>query len=261
MKRLLFSFSFFATLFTATALFADDAQVLTGKWSTKKVNEQGQSFTQTLEVKKDKFVFQILGADDQVVLYAEGEVQLKKLGPFNSARFFHIRGGQSSADLQDVDEERESVYMIDSEKDTWTVASNFDQDRQQKPSIDVYRRVKATAQAGTLVIDEIEMANTPQGATWFFCFEANLGDVKQRYYLPNKGYEKNQVTIPVALELAKARVGQKCSFKMQLDDVDEDACTEEVDNRSTGEFTVSEKGSQAYKPEDNWRYTIRWHLK
>src|SRR5437867_405976 len=261
MKRLLFSFSFFATLFTATALFADDAQVLTGKWSTKKANEQGQSFTQTLEVKKDKFVFQILGADDQVVLYAEGEVQLKKLGPFNSARFFHIRGGQSSADLQDVDEERESVYMIDSEKDTWTVASNFDQDRQQKPSIDVYRRVEATAQAGTLVIDEIEMANTPQGATWFFCFEANLGDVKQRYYLPNKGYEKNQVTIPVALELAKARVGQKCSFKMQLDDVDEDACTEEVDNRSTGEFTVSEKGSQAYKPEDNWRYTIRWHLK
>jgi hypothetical protein len=43
--------------------------------------------------------------------------------------------------------------------------------------------------------------------------------------------------------------------------VDEDTCTEEVDNRSTGEFTASEKGSQIYKPESNWRYTIRWHMK
>jgi hypothetical protein len=43
--------------------------------------------------------------------------------------------------------------------------------------------------------------------------------------------------------------------------VDEDVCTDEVDNRSTGEFTISERGAQAYKPQDNWRYTIRWHLK
>ena len=80
-------------------------------------------------------------------------------------------------------------------------------------------------------------------------------------YVENKGYEKNQVTIPVALELPKVKAGQKCSFKLQLDDVDGDACTEDVDNRSTGEFTISERGSQTYKPEDHWRYTIRWHLK
>jgi hypothetical protein len=77
----------------------------------------------------------------------------------------------------------------------------------------------------------------------------------------DKGYERNQVTIAVALELPKVRAGQKCGFKLQLDDVDGDACTEDVDNRSTGEFTVSERGSQTYQPEDHWRYTIRWHLK
>jgi hypothetical protein len=48
---------------------------------------------------------------------------------------------------------------------------------------------------------------------------------------------------------------------VQLDDVDTDACTDSADNRSTGEFSVSERGSQSYKPEDNWRYIIRWHLK
>jgi len=30
---------------------------------------------------------------------------------------------------------------------------------------------------------------------------------------------------------------------------------------STGSFTVTESGSQNYKPEDQWRYTIYWHLK
>ena len=263
MKRLLLSVLFVAIGFKTFTLLADDSQFLTGKWSVKKVNDQGQRYSQTLEIKKDKFVFQILSAEDQVVLYAQGDVELKKAGPFNSARFYHVRGGQSSTELQDVDEERQVAYVIDTEKDALIVASNFDADREEKPSIDVYKRVKASASAAgsTLVIDEIEMADTPQSATWFFCFEASLGDAKKRYYVANKGYDKNQVTIPVALELPKAQAGQKVSFKMQLDDVDEDACSEEMDNKSTGEFMVSEKGSQAFKPETNWRYTIRWHLK
>jgi len=257
MKRL--TFSFVAALFFAATLFADDTEALNGKWSVKKVNEQGQNYTQTLEIKKDKFIFQMVGGDGEVVLYAEGDLQLTRLGPFNSARFFHIRGGQSPSNLSEVDDEYTSIYTLDS--DSWTMATNFDKERQQKPSVDMYRRVKKTEQASTLVIDEIEMLDNPQSETWFICFEANLEGVNRRYYVENKGYNKKQVTIPIALELPKARAGQKCSFKMQLDDVDEDACTEEVDNRSKGEFAVTERGSQTFKPEENWRYTIRWHLK
>jgi len=187
-------------------LFADDAERLSGKWSMKKINEEGQSYTQTVEIKKDKFIFQILSGDDNVVIYAEGDFKIEKLGPFNSARFFHVRGGQSSADLQDVDDEYTSLYVI--EGDTWMLASNFDKDRNQKPSLDVYRRVKATAQAATLVIDEIEMSDTPQSATWYLCFEVNVSGSKGRHYIENKGYDKNQITIPLALEL-KAKPGQK----------------------------------------------------
>jgi len=247
-----------ALISLASTLQADDAERLSGKWSTKKVNDQGDSYTQTVEIKKDKFIFQILGADNNVVIYAEGDFKAEKLGPFNSARFFHVRGGQSSADLQDVDDEYTSIYVLDG--DTWMLTSNFDKDRNQKPSLDVYHRVKATSQTGTLVIDEIEMVDTPQSATWYLCLEADVNGSKARYYVENKGYDKNQVTIPLGLAL-KAKAGQKCSFKLQLDDVDGDACTDEVDNRSTGEFTVSERGSQSYKPEDHWRYTIRWHIK
>ena len=171
MKRLLLNFAFTATWFTTTALWADDADLLAGKWAVKKVNDQGQNYTQTVEVKKDKFVFQILGADDRVVIHAEGDVKLEKLGPFNSARFFHIRGGDSPSNLQDVDEEFASIYVLDGE--TWTTASNFDKPRAQKPSLDVYRRVKATAGTSTLVIDEIQMGSlTPRGrnAIQLACF-------------------------------------------------------------------------------------------
>jgi len=247
MKRLLRNLTLVTTLFSAATLLADDAELLAGKWSVKKVNEQGEAFTQTIEVKKDKFVFEILGADGQPALHAEGDLKLEKLGPFKSAHFSHIRAGIAGSDLQDVDEERVSVYMLDG--DTWLVASN---------------KAKASAQSasgGALVIDNVEMANTPQGSTWFVCFEAKVGDVTRRFYVENKPYEKNQVTIPVALELPKVAAGQKCAFKLQLDDVDGDACSDEPDNKSTGEFTVSAKGSQSFKPEDNWRYTIHWHLK
>ena len=258
-KRSLVHFSMISALLAAITLPADDAELLLGNWSMKKVNDQGQTVTQTVEVKKDRFAFQIVGADDHLTLYAEGDLKLEKLGPFKLARFSHVRTGESASKLEDLDDEYASIYVLDA--DTWTLANNFEKRREEKPSLEVYERIKAAAQTSTLIIDEIEMADTPQSATWFLCFEAKVENVSRRYYVENKGYEKNQVTIPVALELPMAREGQKCGFKLQLDDVDADVCTDEVDNQSQGEFIVTERGAQAYKPEDNWRYTIRWHLK
>jgi hypothetical protein len=129
---------------TCLATTADDLATLSGKWSVKKTNDQGEKYTHTLEIKKDKFVFQILGGDDQVTLYAEGDIKLEKLGPFNSIRFFHIRAGGSSSNMDDVEDEYVSVYVL--ADDNWTLATNFDKQRdQQKPSADNYRRIKATA--------------------------------------------------------------------------------------------------------------------
>lgn len=143
MKHLLFSLCV-AALLTQQAAFADDSEALSGKWSVKKVNDQGQNITQTIEVKKDKFVFQILTADGSVVLYAEGDLKLEKLGPFSSARFYHIRGGSSASNLDDVDDVYSSVYSLDG--DTWTMATNFDKQRDgQKPSLDAYKHLKAGA--------------------------------------------------------------------------------------------------------------------
>jgi hypothetical protein len=260
MKSSLLYFTFAAGLLFASTALADDATALVGRWSFKKVNDDGQKSTRILEIKaENKFAFQIVVEDNQVAFVAQGDFKLDKLGPFKAVRFFHIKGGEPGSDLNDMDDEYQAVYMLS--EDTWTLASNFEKEREEKPSLDNYQRLKAPA-SQTLVIDGIEMTDVPQGATWFVCLDVTTPDgTSHRYHVAGREYDKKQVMIPVALELAKVSAGQKCTFKLQLDDIDEDACGDEPDNRSTGEFTASEHGLQSYKPEDNWRYTIRWHLK
>ena len=259
-NSLLLSLAVGASLFSFVAAAADDADALIGKWSAKKTTSEGREVTQTFTIKKGKATFQMLGPEDRVIIYAEGDFKLDKVGPFNAAHFVNVRGGRSADNLQDVDDEFVSVYRLDG--DTLMMASFFDKEREQRqPSMDVYHRVKEEAGSSTLVIDEVVMADTPQSSTWFVCFEAKVEGVTKTYHVEGKSFDNNKVKIPVALALPNVKAGQKCSFTLRLDDVDEDACGEEADNTSKGEFTVSDKGTKDYKPEDNWKYTINWHMK
>src|SRR5262249_1527515 len=114
--------------------------------SVKKLNSKGEHITQTIEVKKDKFVFEVLDADNNVTIHAEGDFKLEKLGPFSAARFSHIRAGSSASSLEDLDDVYVSIYVLDG--DSWTVGSNFDRSRDgQNPALDIYRQVKPTAAA------------------------------------------------------------------------------------------------------------------
>ena len=121
----------------ATA-WADDLAALQGKWSVKKTGDRG-AFTQQLEIKDKKFVFKIIGADDAVAFVATGEVELKKQGAFNMARFYNIKAGRSDTELEAVEEERNSVYLLDGGQ--FYLASNFDKARErEKPSVDAYSK-------------------------------------------------------------------------------------------------------------------------
>ena len=124
-------------LMTSNAV-ADDLEKLAGKWSVNKTNEQGQSYTQTIEIKKDKLTFRIAGGDSAAHLYAIGDIKLEKLGPFNVMKVTNIKAGQSESDTNPVDDDRTLIYQL--ADNTWTVASNFDKERDRKPAIDVYKR-------------------------------------------------------------------------------------------------------------------------
>jgi hypothetical protein len=120
-----------------TTAFAGDLEDLAGKWSVNKTNENGQAYTQVIEFKKDKFTFKIAGGG-KVFLYAQGDVKVDKLGPFNSIKFFNIKGGQSADDLQTVDDDRTIIYRLQDNK--FTVANNFDKEREQGPATEVYTK-------------------------------------------------------------------------------------------------------------------------
>src|SRR5262245_21741876 len=101
-----------ALLLAATSIHADDAKQLLGKWAAKKVNDNGENYTQTIEISPGKLVFQILGAEGAVFIHAEGEMKLADLGPFKTARFFNIKAGQSKDDLESLDDEFVNAYVL-----------------------------------------------------------------------------------------------------------------------------------------------------
>src|SRR5260370_37786594 len=81
MKLLLLYLSFPVSLLAPSALLADDAELLAGKWSVNKT-EQGQKITQPIEIKKDKFTFEILN-DGQPPFHPKGHVKFANLAPFS----------------------------------------------------------------------------------------------------------------------------------------------------------------------------------
>ncbi|MDB6108824.1 MAG: hypothetical protein JWR69_574 [Pedosphaera sp.] len=125
---------------SAASALAGELQDLAGKWSVKKTNENGQAYSQVVELKKEKFVFKMVGSEGKTFLHAEGDVKLEKLGPFKSIKFFNIKAGASADELESVDDDRTSIYTL--EGSTITLASNFDKERDKGPSIEVYTKAE-----------------------------------------------------------------------------------------------------------------------
>ena len=142
MKRISRSLILASVLALSTlAAFADDLAKIEGKWSVKKKNEDGQAFTQVLEINKDKFKFAMVGGENQTFLYAEGDLKLVKYGPFSAVKFVNIKAGASADQTESIDDDHEAIYWL--EGDTWTLATNFDRSRDnQKPTADPYVRAK-----------------------------------------------------------------------------------------------------------------------
>ena len=122
----------------AASVWGDDLATLQGKWTVKKTGDRG-AYTQQIEFKDKKWVFKILNSEDAVTFVATGELELKKQGPFNTARFFAIKAGRSDTEMEPVEEERNSIYLLDGGQ--LYLASNFDKARErEKPSADAYSK-------------------------------------------------------------------------------------------------------------------------
>ncbi len=115
-----------------------------GKWTTKRVNDDGQSVTMTMEFEGPKMHFRILDSSGEARFYAKAKTKLEKFGPFEALRFYDIQAGGSPDDTQPIDDERVSLVRLDGE--TFHLAGNFDRRRDNEtPSVDAYKRTAKPA--------------------------------------------------------------------------------------------------------------------
>jgi len=142
--------SFFAAgvmpLFAAESSSGLDA--LQGKWSATKTNREGERYSQTLEIKKDKLTFQMLEPDNQVRFVAKGTVKTEKAGPLNVLTISGIEAGRSAEELSSVDDRRTSVYTLRGGR--LILASNFDTEREnERPGVEYYDHAETAKEAAS----------------------------------------------------------------------------------------------------------------
>ena len=131
-----------AAAFVTPAL-SEDLDSLAGKWTAEKSSEGGKGYKQQIEIKKNKFTLKITDSDNDVRLYAEGDVKLDKAGPFKTMVFSNIKAGQSSSDTTEIDDTYTSIYRVRDDDGALLLVTNFDKDRDsQKPSLDIYHKEK-----------------------------------------------------------------------------------------------------------------------
>lgn len=135
---ILFSFAF-----ACTAFAADEAALekLQGKWETKKTSDEGQNTTQTIELKKDKLIFNILDSSGATVLTVTADVKLQKAGPFDTLTISNIKAGRDEDSLDPVEGDRSYVYRTGYQR--LTIVSNLDEEREDPPALDVYKKVSS----------------------------------------------------------------------------------------------------------------------
>jgi hypothetical protein len=68
------------------------------------------------------------------------------------------------------------------------------------------------------------------------------------------------IHIDMGLRLVNINPGQTCAFRCQLDDDEADVCGD-AEDRSAGSFTTTTAGSQTFNSQDDWSYTLYWHMK
>lgn len=143
MIRALFTaFLFIMATSTAQAAETGDLSRMQGKWEVGKTREDGQKYKQSLEIKKDKMLFKIMDNDGNVAFVATADVKLQKSGAFNTFTITNLKAGSSEEALEPADEERSYVYQMG--YDTLTIVSNIDKEREQPPTLDVYKKVSGT---------------------------------------------------------------------------------------------------------------------
>jgi hypothetical protein len=112
----------------------------------------------------------------------------------------------------------------------------------------------------TLVIDKVVINKTPRDGPWLLCFTVSHGVDEVTFNVPNKQFEGSGVEIALGVEISNVRSGDGVRWDMKLDGDQADVCSVEAENRSSGNFKATLRGSRVFNPTGNWNFVMYWHL-
>ncbi|HKQ40706.1 MAG TPA: hypothetical protein VJ063_21745 [Verrucomicrobiae bacterium] len=148
---------------------------LQGKWNGERVNSDGQKSKVVLEIKDDKLEYRVLNNDGELRFVAKGTVKIEKAGDFRILTAAELRAGRDEGNLEPVDDDRSSPYVIREGK--LYLASGFDKARDnERPRVEEY-----TKQEGGARSSAEKPANDKLLGKWKL--EAQFGDQTMDYDL------------------------------------------------------------------------------
>ncbi len=149
---------------------------LQGKWTVAKTNQDGQPYSQAIEIRKDRLSFELRDAANEVRFAGKATIKAEKSGAFLAFVLSNIEAGRSTEDLRPVEESRAFLYRL--QEDRLFVASNFDREREnERPQVDAYTRLENRAQPATGAAE----GETKVLGLWKL--EVTLGDSSRDYEL------------------------------------------------------------------------------
>lgn len=117
-----------------------------------------------------------------------------------------------------------------------------------------------------LVVDKMEVRETPQSGTWLMCFKAFAPDgVESIFHIPNKEYEGDGIVIDFEnndhsrVELYDVTPGTEIRWWLGLDDDEADACSD-AEDRTSGTLIAKSRGAASFHPAGDWDFTLHWHI-
>jgi hypothetical protein len=148
---------------------------LQGKWTADRVNSEGAHSKMVLEIKDDKLNFRATDSDGNLRLIAKGTVKVEKAGDLRVLIATDLRAGRSEDNLEPVDDDRASVYILREGK--MYLGSGFDKARDnERPRVDEYTKEEGAARSSA-------EKPSPNKLLGKWKMEATMGDRNMDYEL------------------------------------------------------------------------------
>lgn len=111
-----------------------------------------------------------------------------------------------------------------------------------------------------LIIDRLVVHVAPQDSNWLLCFKTEAENSSKMFHIPKKKYIGNGNIIDMSLRLPNVSEGQICSCKCQIDHSETKVCGDLAEDSCSDSFIATKNGAQTHKLQDDWCYTIYWHM-